>query len=111
MVKKNSEKDPEPKFGKIRHELIDKYRNEHFDSIHDLERVIVESEKLSKETKNSRGLKIIQKLIKRKKKELWKLKNRTAEVLRNAETMQQDLNSLKEIVSPSLGPTNRTLLS
>lgn len=91
LTKKKSE-NPEPAFGIIRQDLIDKYRNGHFDSIHNLETAIEESEKLSKQQpQNPRESKRLQNLIKRRKKELWKLKNKTAEVLRIAEIMQKNL--------------------
>jgi hypothetical protein len=90
LTKKKSE-NPEPTFGTIRQDLIDKYRSGHFDTIHNLEKIIEQSVKLSKQTENPRELKTLRNLIKKKKKELWKLKKKTAEVLRNAEIMQKKL--------------------
>lgn len=90
LTKKKSE-NSEPTFGTIRQDLIDKYRNRHFDSIRNLEKIIEESEKLSKQIQSPRESNRLQNLIKRRKKELWKLKNKTAEVLRNAEIMQKNL--------------------
>jgi hypothetical protein len=40
---------------------------------------------------NPSEAKRLQNLIKNRKKELWKLKNKTADVLRPAETMQKSL--------------------
>jgi hypothetical protein len=48
LTKKKSE-NPVPTFGTIRQNLIDKYRNDHFDSIHNLEKKIREFERLAKQ--------------------------------------------------------------
>ena len=90
MTKKRSE-NPEPSF-EIGKDQIDKYLNDHFDSIHNLEKQIREFEQSSKQQRqNPSEAKRLLAIIKKRKKELWKLKNKTADVLRTAEIMQKSL--------------------
>jgi hypothetical protein len=74
---------------------IDSYRNRHFESIKNLEKVIGVCKNASIEIKVPEELRTTQGLLRKTKKDLWRLKNKTPEVLKNAEAMQKNLDSTK----------------
>ena len=80
---------------KYRQWLIDKYRVDHFDSILTLEKVLEESQKLLKDSEKPTHQKRLENLIKRTEKDLLKLRNKTPEILNEADRMQKELDSLK----------------
>jgi hypothetical protein len=73
---------------------IDSYRKRHFESIRNLEAVIEVCKKASVQIKDPEELKAVQYLLRGTKKDLWRLKNKTPDVLKNAEAMQKNLDSM-----------------
>ena len=88
-------KDEEREYNELLQLFIDKYRIGHFDSIQSLEKVLRECQKLLKEAEKSREKKRLENLIKSTDKELFKLRRWTQQVLKNANRMQRQLNSVK----------------
>jgi hypothetical protein len=87
-------KDEEREYNELLQLFIDKYRSGHFDSIQSLEKVLRECQKL-KEAEKPREKKRLEYLIKSTDKELLKLRSWTPQVLKNANRMQKQLNSVK----------------
>jgi hypothetical protein len=88
-------KDEEREYNELLQLFIDKYRIGHFDSIKSLEKVLRECRKLLKEAEKPREKKRLENLIKSTNKELLKLRRWTPQVLKNANSMQSQLNSVK----------------
>ena len=59
-----------------------------------LEKVIEVCKNASIQIKDPEELKTVQHLLRRTKKDLWTLKNKTPNVLKNAEAMQKNLDSM-----------------
>lgn len=93
--RKKVEKDVERTYGELRQLFIDKYRSGHLDSIKSVKKVIVECRKLLKDAEKPREQKRLENLIKRTEKELVNLRNKTPEVIKEANRMQKELDSLK----------------
>jgi hypothetical protein len=73
---------------------IDSYRKRHFESIWKLEKVIKLCKNASIQIKDPEEPKTVQHLLRRTKKDLWTLKNKTPNVLKDAEAMQKNLDSM-----------------
>jgi hypothetical protein len=95
MPPRKVKKDEEREYNELLQLFIDKYRIGHFDSIKSLEKVLRECRKLLKEAQKPRERKRLDNLIKSTDKELLKLKSWTPQVLKNANRMQRQLNSVK----------------
>jgi hypothetical protein len=93
--RKKVKEDEQRTYGEVRQWLIDKYRVDHFDSILTLEKVLEESQKLLKDSEKPTHQKRLENLIKRTEKDLLKLRNKTPEILNEADRMQKELDSLK----------------
>jgi hypothetical protein len=92
--KQKVKEDEERSHNELRQLFIDKYRTGHFDSIQSLEKVIKECQILLKETEKPREKNRLENLIKVTDKELLKMRNRTSQVLKNANRMQRQLDSI-----------------
>lgn len=75
--------------------FIDKYRNGHFESIQSLEKVLEECQKLLKESDKPGDQNRFENLIKETEKALLILRNKTPEILREADLKQIQLDSQK----------------
>ena len=95
MPPRKVKKDEEREYNELLQLFIDKYRIGHFDSIKSLEKVLRECRKLLKEAEKPRDKKRLENLIKSTDKELLKLKSWTSQVLKNANSQQRQLNSVK----------------
>ena len=95
MRPRKVKKDEEREYNELLQLFIDKYRIGHFDSIKSLEKVLRECRKLLKEAERAREKKRLENLIKSTDKELLKLRSWTPQVLKNANRMQRQLNSVK----------------
>ena len=94
MPPRKVKKDEEREYNELLQLFIDKYRIGHFDSIQSLEKLLRECQKLLKEAEKPRK-KRLENLIKSTDKELLKLRSWTPQVLKNANRMQRQLNSVK----------------
>ena len=94
-TRKKVKEDEERTLVELRQLFIDKYRNGHFDSIQSLEKVLEECQKLLKESDKPGDQNRFENLIKETEKALLILRNKTPEILREADLKQKQLDSQK----------------
>jgi hypothetical protein len=92
---KKVKEDEERSHNELRQLFIDKYRKGHFDSIKSVEKVLEECQKLLKESEKRGDQKRFENLIKGTEKALLKLRKKTPQILKEADRMQKQLDSLK----------------